>query len=115
MGSTPRQGLPSFQASASQVNPVGPSKPRSKTAITDRPAHDSGTLPRTWNHVVLHGGPHGSPEWNGAKCARMASAYAIGSARTQKAVSSRGLDFSSVTLHPAQGDAADEVFLHGQK
>src|SRR5260370_16014543 len=112
LGSTPRHGLPSFHASASHVNPVGPSKPRSKTAITRCPAQDSGTWPRTWNHVVLQGGPHASPEWNGAKCSRMASAYAIGSPRTPKAVSQRDLVFSSVTLDPAQRDAALKGLLH---
>src|SRR5438094_4077172 len=89
LGSTPRQGLPSFHASASHVNPVGPSKPRSKDATTRRPAHDSGTRPRTWSQVVLQGGPHGSPTWIGAKVPPIASAYLTGSPRRGKAVNTR--------------------------
>src|SRR3979409_1509949 len=91
LGSTPRHGAPSFQASASHVKPVGPSKPRSKDETTRWPAQDSGTRPRIGNHVVLHGGPHESPALIGANLPWIASAYVMGSPRTQKAVSSRGL------------------------
>ncbi len=74
LGSTPRHGLSSFQASASHVKPVGPEKPRSNMATTRLPAHSWGTRPRTWNHVVLQGGPHASPGSMGSKLPRTASA-----------------------------------------
>ena len=42
-----------------------PTKPRSITASTRRPAQSGGTRPRNRNHVVDHGGPQGAPTANG--------------------------------------------------
>src|SRR5260370_39027404 len=94
LGSTARHGLPSLQASASQVKPVEPSNPMSKTAITRFPAQASGIRPRIWNQVVLHGGPHRAPTLNAWESARIASAHVIGARTTPKEVSSN-VDVSS--------------------
>lgn len=93
-GLTAFSGVPSarWTRASAWLPGQSPTKPRSMTASTRRPAHAAGTCPRIRNQVVPHGGPQGVSIANGVYEAPAASSKGTGSPGACQASTSKGTE-----------------------